>query len=167
MSTTNMPTSHEVSCRGAYHPGLEPPGPASHSQSGGEPWPGLVVALLLLAACLGCSDGEGNLAANPIVELTDANFQQEVIEVNEPVLVEFWAPWCRPCLEMQPAIEQLAREFRGQVKVARLNIDENPDTAASLDVNAPPVIIVFRDGKVTKRRSGRQSEEAIRELISD
>ncbi len=101
------------------------------------------------------------------MELTEARFNHEVMESDRPVLVEFWAPWCQPCLEMQPAIEQLADDFRGQLKVARLNIDENPDIAASFDVNSPPVFILFRDGEVVKRRSGKQTKSALQELISE
>lgn len=126
-------------------------------------WTGLLLSLASLAGCAHEPDGA---TVSAVVELTEASFHSEVMESDRPVLVEFWAPWCRSCLEMQPAIEQLARDLRGQVKVARLNIDEYPDTAASLGVNAPPVIIVFRDGKVIKRRSGRQNEHALRELIS-
>lgn len=123
----------------------------------------ILLGLTLLA---GCQRRLDEVTASTVVELTEGSFHQEVMESDRPVLVEFWAPWCKPCLEMQPTIEQLAREFRGQVKVARLNLDESANLAASLGVNAPPVIIVFRDGKIIKRRSGRQAEHELRELIS-
>jgi len=123
----------------------------------------VLLPLALFAGCQHPLDGD---TASAVVELTEASFNHEVMESDRPVLVEFWAPWCQPCLEMQPAIEQLADDFRGQVKVARLNIDENPDIAASLVVNSPPVIVLFRDGKIVKRRSGKQTSSALRELIS-
>lgn len=122
--------------------------------------------MTLVVLSIGCRDVVSNSSSTAVVELTEASFNHEVMESDRPVLVEFWAPWCQPCLEMQPAIEQLADDFRGQVKVARLNIDENPDVAASLDVNSPPVIVLFRDGQIIKRRSGKQTSSALRELIS-
>ena len=146
------------------------PGVVSNSQHGrassllsGLRWIGL---LLLLAFCAGCQHRSDDEAASAVVELTEASFHGEVMESDRPVLVEFWAPWCRPCLEMQPAIEQLARDFRGQVTVAKLNLDESPNLAASLGVDTPPIIIMFRDGKIIRRRSGRQTEHELRELIS-
>ena len=135
----------------------------SHHSLSGLRWFGLLLPLAFFAGCTYRPDGE---TASAVVELTEASFHSEVMESDRPVLVEFWAPWCRPCLEMQPAIDQLARDFRGRVKVARLNLDESANLAASLGVNAPPVIIVFRDGKIIKRRSGRQAEHELRELIS-
>ena len=126
----------------------------------------LSVALVPLALFAGC---QGNSDARPpsaVVDLTDATFHQEVLQSRQPVLVEFWAPWCQPCLEMQPAIEQLARDFRGKAKVARINIDDSAETAAAFDVHSPPVVIVFRDGEILKRRSGMQSKRALWELLS-
>ena len=123
--------------------------------------------MALVVLSIGCRDVVSNSASSAVVELTDESFQREVIEARQPVLVEFWAPWCQPCLEMQPAVEQLANELRGRVKVCRINIDDAPDVARSYDVNAPPVFLLFRDGDVMKRRSGKQTKSALRELISD
>ena len=123
--------------------------------------------LFLLTVVGGCQGRSGNERSGEIVELTDANFHREVMEAKQPVLVEFWAPWCRPCLEMTPTFEELAREFHGQVLVARINVDENPQISAECDVNSPPVIIVFRHGKMAKRRSGKQTMSSLRALVSD
>lgn len=124
------------------------------------------VALLLHASFAGCQSDSAGRPHQGVIDVTDATFQREVLKSRQPVLVEFWAPWCQPCLEMQPAIEQLARDSRGQAKVARLDVDESPETAAAFHVDAPPVVIVFRDGKVLKRRSGMQSNRALWELLS-
>lgn len=123
--------------------------------------------MTLVVLSIGCRDMVSNSSSTAVVELTDESFQREVVEARQPVLVEFWAPWCKPCLEMQPEIEELANELDGRVKVGRLNIDDAPDIAASFDVNAPPVFILFRDGDVAKRRSGKQTRIALLELISE
>jgi thioredoxin 1 len=142
-------------------------GRAAHPLSGGLPWPSLAVALFLLVPSLGCMQEDGNSASIPIVELTDANFRQEVTGAKQPVLVEFWAPWCEPCLEMVPDMEKVAKDFNGRIGVARIRIDENPSTASTYNVNAPPVVIVFREGEVFKRRHGRQSAEELAALLRE
>lgn len=123
--------------------------------------------MTLVVLSVGCRDGVSNSSSSAVVELTDESFQTEVLGARQPVLVEFWAPWCQPCLEMQPAIEQLANELRGRVKVCRLNFDDAPDIARSYDVNAPPVVILFHNGDVMKRRTGKQAKSALRELVSE
>ncbi|WP_425399019.1 thioredoxin family protein [Aeoliella sp.] len=127
----------------------------------------LIVAIVSLALELGCLQEYEGAASDDIVDVTDANFQQEVLQVNEPVLVEFWAPWCQPCREMEPAIELIAQAFSGRVKVAKMRIDENPGTVAAYKVDSPPAVIVFCNGKVYKRRLGRQDAEGLKALLSD
>lgn len=123
----------------------------------------LLLVLVLMAGCSG--PPEGGSAAS-VVQLTDANFDREVLQSSQPVLVEFWAPWCAPCIEMEPEVEQVAREFSGRVKVGKLRVDEHDETAARFDAKAPPVVISFRDGRVLKRRSGRQSKQSLVELAA-
>ncbi|MEZ5940262.1 MAG: thioredoxin family protein [Planctomycetaceae bacterium] len=123
----------------------------------------VLVSLTLIA---GCQDRRSTEPPSGVVELTDANFHHEVMESKQPVLVEFWAPWCQPCLEMQPALENLAREFRDRVKVARLNIDECADIATEYGADSPPVIILFRSGEIAKRRSGGHTTSELRNLVS-
>lgn len=102
-----------------------------------------------------------------VVELTDANFHHEVIESQQPVLVDFWAPWCQPCVEIAPTIEQLAQEFAGKAKLGKLNVDEHPDTAADVGVSAVPTLLMFRGGDVIKRRSGSQSRHQLAKLLEE
>jgi thioredoxin 1 len=85
-----------------------------------------------------------------ITEVTDSNFQAEVIESEVPVLVDFWAPWCGPCRMVAPVVEEIAAERGDQLKVVKLNIDENQDTAVQFNVLSIPTLMLFRNGQVAK-----------------
>jgi thioredoxin 1 len=89
------------------------------------------------------------MAAN-VSEVTDSNFQAEVIESAVPVLVDFWAPWCGPCRMVAPVVEELAEERGEQLKVVKLNIDENQNTAMQFNVLSIPTLMLFRNGEVAK-----------------
>jgi thioredoxin 1 len=86
-------------------------------------------------------------------DVTDSNFQAEVIESETPVLVDFWAPWCGPCRVVAPVLEEIANE-RPDLRVVKLNVDENQQTAASFDVLSIPTLILFRDGQAVKKVIG-------------
>ena len=86
-------------------------------------------------------------------EVTDANFQAEVIESETPVLVDFWAPWCGPCRMVAPVLEEIAGE-RDDIRIVKLNVDENQETAANFDVLSIPTLILFRHGQVAKKVIG-------------
>jgi thioredoxin 1 len=88
--------------------------------------------------------------AHTVTEVTDSNFQAEVIESELPVLVEFWAPWCGPCRMVAPVVEQIAEERGDQLKVVKMNIDENQDTAVQFNVLSIPTLILFRNGEAAK-----------------
>ena len=88
--------------------------------------------------------------ADTVSEVTDSNFQAEVIESEVPVLVDFWAPWCGPCRMVAPVVEEIAEERGEQLKVVKLNIDENQNTAMQFNVLSIPTLMVFRNGEVAK-----------------
>ncbi|HTX33237.1 MAG TPA: thioredoxin [Solirubrobacteraceae bacterium] len=88
--------------------------------------------------------------AGNVAEVTDSNFQAEVIESAVPVLVDFWAPWCGPCRMVAPVVEELAEEKGEALKVVKLNIDENQNTAMQFNVLSIPTLILFRNGEVAK-----------------
>ena len=88
--------------------------------------------------------------AATVSEVTDTNFQAEVIESDVPVLVDFWAPWCGPCRMVAPVVEEIAKEKGEQLKVVKMNIDENQNTAVQFNVMSIPTLMVFRNGEVAK-----------------
>lgn len=93
------------------------------------------------------------------LELTDVNFEQEVLKSDEPVLVDFWAPWCGPCRTVGPLIEDLAPAYDGKVKVGKVNVDENPNTASRYGIMSIPSILLFKNGEVVDTLVGVQSRE--------
>lgn len=89
-----------------------------------------------------------------VLEFTDENFQTEVLNSSEPVLVDFWAPWCGPCKMIAPTIEELADEYAGKVRIGKVNTDDSRDTAGNWDISAIPTVILFKDGKPVERFVG-------------
>ncbi len=88
------------------------------------------------------------------VEFTDDNFQDEVLSASGGVLVDFWAPWCGPCRQIAPLIDQLAEQFSGKVKVGKLNIDDNPNVTNQYGIQSIPTLMLFKDGEVAERFMG-------------
>jgi thioredoxin 1 len=96
--------------------------------------------------------------SNPL-QFTDANFQSEVLNSDQPVLVDFWAAWCGPCRAVGPTIEELAKQYNGTVKVGKLNIDENPQAPSDFAISSIPAVVLFKDGKVVETLVGVQPKD--------
>jgi len=98
---------------------------------------------------------------------TDQNFEEEVIKSQEPVLVDFWAPWCGPCQMMGPIIEELANEYEGKgVKIGKLNVDENQNTAGKYSVMSIPCFKIFKGGEIVDEVVGGVQKEKLKEMIN-
>ena len=100
-----------------------------------------------------------------VQELSHSDFQSQVLQSSDPVLVDFWAPWCGPCRQISPMIEELANENAGSAKVLKVNIDENPETAQAYGVMSIPTLMVFKNGEVTDRFVGVQPKARLQEAL--
>jgi thioredoxin 1 len=100
-----------------------------------------------------------------LIHLTDANFDEEVLKSEKPVLIDFWAPWCGPCRAIGPVVEELAAAYRDRVKVAKINIDENPKTATVYGVMSIPTLILFKGGSVMEKLVGLVPKNRLEDLI--
>ena len=98
--------------------------------------------------------------------VSDATFATEVLQSAEPVLVDFWAEWCGPCKMIGPALEDIAAEFKGRVRVAKVNIDDNPQTPNTYGVRGIPTLILFKDGKPAATKVGALPKSALRDWVA-
>ena len=106
------------------------------------------------------------MAAANVVEITDSNFDAEVSQSAVPVLVDFWATWCGPCMQLSPTIDALASEFSGKVKIGKVNIDQNRALAVKYRVNAIPTLMVFKGGEQVETIQGAQSKDKLTAMLN-
>ena len=101
------------------------------------------------------------------VKVNDGNFESEVLKSDIPVLVDFWAPWCGPCHMVGPIVEELAKEYEGKVKVAKINVDESPQASADYGIMSIPTLAVFKESKIVKKEIGALSKSQLVSMISE
>ena len=99
-------------------------------------------------------------------DINEAALEDELLQSEQPVLVDFWAPWCGPCRAMSPAVEAAAQRLAGGAKVYKVNVDENPSVSPRFNLRGIPTLIVFKDGKEAKRLVGLSSREQIEALVT-
>ncbi len=105
--------------------------------------------------------------SDKIVYVTDSSFEEDVVKSGAPVLVDFWADWCGPCKMIAPVLEDIAVEFDGRVKVAKLNIDENPTTPPKFGIRGIPTLMLFKDGNVEATKVGAVSKSQLAAFLEE
>jgi thioredoxin 1 len=103
--------------------------------------------------------------AENVLTLTAQNWEQEVVSSPTPVLVDFWAEWCKPCIAMSPDIEALAAQYQGRLRVGKLNVEEHSDVAGRYNVTAMPTVLVLKEGRVVEQRVGKLTKDALVKLV--
>jgi len=101
-----------------------------------------------------------------MVQINQANWQQEVMESTGPVLVDFWAEWCRPCLAMNPVLEALSTELAGKLKVAKVNVDENPELSSKFGIRSIPTMLLMKGGEIKEQLVGSINKDSLKAKIS-
>ncbi|MBI4835265.1 MAG: thioredoxin [Planctomycetes bacterium] len=102
-----------------------------------------------------------------VVAITDSNFENEVTKSSLPVLLDFWAPWCGPCRMLGPIVEKLADDYKGKVKVGKVNTDDNPETATKYRISAIPTLMIFKGGKLMEQIVGMRSKDELAKLVDN
>jgi thioredoxin 1 len=100
------------------------------------------------------------------IEVTDANFKAEVLDSTTPVLVDFWAEWCGPCKMIAPSVEQLATDFAGKLKVGKVDVDSNQQTAMQFGIRSIPTLLIFKNGKVVEQIVGAVPKQALADKVT-
>ena len=106
------------------------------------------------------------MSGDKLIHVTDAEFESQVLKADKPVLVDFWASWCGPCLVIAPVVEELAGEYDGKVVVAKMDVDKSPATPGKYGIRAIPTLIVFKDGQVVEQITGAVGKAVIESAIN-
>lgn len=105
------------------------------------------------------------MAEEGLFHATDGNFEPEILKSDLPAMVDFWAPWCGPCQVIAPVIEEFAKEYAGRLKVAKMNVDENPATPSRYGIRGIPTVMIFKEGQVFDQIVGAVSKSKMEEMI--
>jgi thioredoxin 1 len=111
------------------------------------------------------SDQEEEMTGPEPIQVSDTDFEQEILKSELPAMVDFWAAWCGPCRAIAPVVEELARDYQGKVKVAKMNVDENAKTPAKYGNRAIPTLIIFKGGQVVEQITGAVSRSLIENAL--
>lgn len=110
---------------------------------------------------------EAQMSNEFVMVLTDANFQEEVINSSLPVFIDFWASWCGPCRMMAPVVEELSKEYSGKIKICQLNVDENPNVASQYKIMSIPTFLFFKNGKVVDQLVGAIPKQTMKNKLDN
>jgi thioredoxin 1 len=105
------------------------------------------------------------MAAENVVKLTDANFETEIANAEQPVLIDFWAEWCGPCRMVAPILDALAEDYDGKAKIAKLNVDENPEVSRRFNIRSIPTLLLFKDGELKETAIGLRPKPQLEQLL--
>lgn len=105
------------------------------------------------------------MASENVLEVTDTNFQSEVLQSQQPVLVDFWAVWCAPCRAIAPHVEALAKDYEGKIRVAKCDIDSNPQVPSQYDIRSIPTLLMFKGGQVVGQLVGAVPRAKLEEMV--
>jgi|GEM_PF-6882600 len=126
----------------------------------------IVVALCsLVVGCNSSVDSPRENSLGDVLEVTDQSFEREVLEADEPVLVDMWAPWCQPCVEMKPALRAAGEHLRGEIKVVEVNVQANPFVDEKYGIEQLPTLMLFVEGRLVKQDVGRRSLDGLLEFV--
>ena len=107
------------------------------------------------------------MSSNKVVIVTDSEFDSTVLQSERPVVLDFWAEWCQPCKMLAPTMEEIAGEYEDKVKIGKLNVDDNPNTATKYGIRGIPTLLFFKGGKVVQQVTGVKSKPEIKKIIDE